>query len=116
MSKSLEQFEIDFGQCMIDECGMCSEPEALIALTTSNPKQVGTDAFPIHHNIKENIHIQFFIQIILIGDHKQLQPVIPCKRAERLGLGISLFSRYTEFAGMLTTQYRMVINLIPMYC
>ena len=47
-------------------------------------------------------------QVILIGDHKQLQPVITDDGARRLGLGVSLFERYATQAHMLVTQYRMV--------
>jgi superfamily I DNA and/or RNA helicase len=33
-------------------------------------------------------------QVVLIGDHKQLQPVIMCRSAAQLGLEKSLFERY----------------------
>ncbi|KAK2141880.1 hypothetical protein LSH36_1027g01027 [Paralvinella palmiformis] len=46
-------------------------------------------------------------QVILIGDHKQLQPIITDDGARRLGLGVSLFERYATQAHMLVTQYRM---------
>ncbi len=72
-------------QCIIDECGMCTEPESLIPLVKHNPEQV-----------------------ILIGDHKQLAPVVVEKRAKKLGLNVSLFERYSDRAIMLDTQYRMV--------
>ncbi|XP_039256734.2 3'-5' exoribonuclease HELZ2-like [Styela clava] len=84
LSTLKEEGSMKFGQCIIDECGMCSEPETLIPLTVADPDQV-----------------------VIIGDHKQLQPIIKCRKAERLGLGISLFSKYSEMAEMLTTQYRM---------
>ena len=47
-------------------------------------------------------------QVVLIGDHKQLQPIIQCEKAKDLGLGISMFQRYSECALMLEIQYRMV--------
>lgn len=72
-------------QCIIDECGMCIEAETLCAMLGSNAKQV-----------------------VLIGDHKQLQPVIQCDKAKDLGLGISMFERFSERAQMLEIQYRMV--------
>ena len=74
-------------QCIIDECGMCIEAETLCAMLGSNAKQV-----------------------VLIGDHKQLQPVIQCDKAKDLGLGISMFERFSERAQMLEIQYRMVSN------
>ncbi|XP_028391332.1 LOW QUALITY PROTEIN: uncharacterized protein LOC114516140 [Dendronephthya gigantea] len=71
-------------QCIVDECGMCIEAETLCAMLGSNAKQV-----------------------VLIGDHKQLQPIIKCEKAKDLGLGISMFERYSERAHMLEIQYRM---------
>lgn len=76
-------------QIIIDECGMCTEPETMAAIIASKAKQV-----------------------VLIGDHKQLRPVVKCTVAENLGLGKSLFERWAEKKSnftMLTKQYRMVI-------
>ncbi|XP_052764074.1 helicase with zinc finger domain 2-like isoform X2 [Mya arenaria] len=78
-------------QVIIDEAGMCPEPQCLIPIIATNAKQV-----------------------VLIGDHKQLRPIITCKEAGELGLSKSLFERYAvtnrsegvEFT-MLDTQYRM---------
>ena len=76
-------------QCIIDECGMCTEPETLLPMMLSK-------------------------KIILVGDHKQLQPVVLNKTAESLGLKISMFQRLFEdekmsrYCIMLTEQYRMV--------
>ena len=54
-------------------------------------------------------------QVVLIGDHKQLRPIIMCKEAAELGLEKSLFEKYwLSKSGqkveriMLDTQYRMV--------
>lgn len=49
-----------------------------------------------------------YFQIVLLGDHKQLQPVIHVELLQRLGMGKSLFERYMKKAIMLDTQYRMV--------
>ena len=76
-------------QCVIDECGMCTEPETLLPMILSK-------------------------KIILVGDHKQLQPVVLSKTAVSLGLKISMFQRMFEdqsmsqYCIMLTEQYRMV--------
>ena len=76
-------------QCIIDECGMCTEPETLLPMILSK-------------------------KIILVSDHKQLQPVVISKVAESLGLKISMFQRLFEdekmsrYCIMLTEQYRMV--------
>ena len=72
-------------QCIVDECGMCIEAETLCAMLGSRAKQV-----------------------VLIGDHKQLQPIIKCEHAKDLGLGVSMFERYSKRARMLEIQYRMV--------
>ncbi|XP_069128579.1 LOW QUALITY PROTEIN: 3'-5' exoribonuclease HELZ2-like [Argopecten irradians] len=71
-------------QCIIDESGMCTEPECLAAIITTKAEQV-----------------------VLIGDHKQLRPVVMCQHAARLGLETSLFERFSKQAIILTTQYRM---------
>ena len=75
-------------QCIIDECGMANEPECITPLELCE-------------------------HVVLIGDHKQLQPVISCKSAAEHGLSTSLFQRYAErFEGQyikrLAIQYRMV--------
>ena len=79
--------------CIIDECAMCIEPETLLPMILSK-------------------------KIILVGDHKQLQPVVLNKTAESLGLKISMFQRLfkdrsmSQYCIMLTEQYRMVsLNL-----
>ena len=80
-------------QCIVDECGMCIEAETLCAMLGSDAKQV-----------------------VLIGDHKQLQPIIKCEQAKDLGLGISMFERYSERARMLEIQYRMVSTHLTAGC
>lgn len=81
-------------QCIIDEAGMATEPETIVALSQAR-------------------------QAVLIGDHMQLQPVVMSKVAEESGLKVSLFERYanlfkekypmgcTNFV-QLIQQYRMV--------
>lgn len=58
-----------FPLLVLDEGSQASEPEALIPLC----KAVG--------------------QAILVGDHKQLPPVVQSRKAEERGLGLSLFER-----------------------
>ena len=52
---------------------------------------------------------------VLIGDHKQLQPVVKYFAARECGLNVSLFQRYAEQDNKLLTrldiQYRMVSAL-----
>ncbi|XP_070570217.1 3'-5' exoribonuclease HELZ2-like [Ptychodera flava] len=71
-------------QCIVDECGMCTEPETVLPLVTNQPQQV-----------------------VLVGDHKQLRPIVTEDMAKKLGMEISLLERYEEKAMMLTLQYRM---------
>lgn len=78
-------------QCIVDECGMATEPETISATSLCE-------------------------HVVLIGDHKQLQPVIKYPPAKECGLGTSLFERYatlfekTNDPRLITLelQYRMV--------
>ncbi|XP_053171367.1 helicase with zinc finger domain 2-like [Scomber japonicus] len=75
-------------QILIDECAMATEPQAMIPLVCNNPEK-----------------------IVLIGDHKQLRPIVRNERVRKLGMAKSLFERYytvhKKRAVMLETQYRM---------
>ncbi|KAK3091346.1 hypothetical protein FSP39_019159 [Pinctada imbricata] len=71
-------------QLIIDEAGMCTEPECVAPIIATQAKQV-----------------------VLIGDHKQLRPTIMCQYATDLGLARSLFERYANKAILLNMQYRM---------
>lgn len=75
-----------FRSVLIDEATQAAEPEALI---------------PIVHGCK---------QLIFVGDHCQLGPVITEKRAAAAGLGQSMFERLVALGIRpirLTVQYRM---------
>lgn len=75
-------------QIIVDGCEMCTEPESMAAIIATRAQQV-----------------------VLIGDHKQLRPIVMSSNAAKLGLEISLFERYAkkvEMLTMLTSQYRMV--------
>ncbi|PSS22633.1 hypothetical protein PHLCEN_2v3060 [Hermanssonia centrifuga] len=78
---------IDFPLVFIDEASMSTEPASLIPL------------------MKGSEHVA------LIGDHKQLPPVITSPEAQAKGFGISLFERLSEEnflpSIMLDVQYRM---------
>nr|XP_006816018.1 PREDICTED: helicase with zinc finger domain 2-like [Saccoglossus kowalevskii] len=73
-------------QCIIDEAGMCTEPETLVPLVRANPEQV-----------------------VLIGDHRQLQPIVTHNLSNQMGLGVSLLERYCDQNHFirLKIQYRM---------
>ena len=73
-------------QCIIDESGMAYEPETMIPISLCE-------------------------HAALLGDHKQLQPIVEYHPAREHGLTTSLFQRYVQSVGFcktLTVQYRMV--------
>ncbi|XP_057520629.1 regulator of nonsense transcripts 1 homolog isoform X2 [Amaranthus tricolor] len=75
-----------FRQVLIDESTQATEPECLIPLVLGAK------------------------QVVLVGDHCQLGPVIMCKKAARAGLAQSLFERLVMLAVKpirLQVQYRM---------
>ncbi|NWH22194.1 helicase with zinc finger domain 2 isoform X1 [Grus americana] len=82
-ANSLERLNVK--QIIIDECAMSTEPETLIPL--------------VSHRRAE--------KVVLLGDHKQLRPVVNNDFCKSLGMETSLFERYQNQAWMLDTQYRM---------
>ena len=74
-------------QCIIDDCGMVSEPETIVLVSLCE-------------------------HVVLIGDHNQLQPVVEYQPAKDHGLSTSLFERYVEhyegYKYLLKIQYTMV--------
>ncbi|KAI3523740.1 hypothetical protein L1887_02100 [Cichorium endivia] len=75
-----------FRQVLIDESTQSTEPECLIPLVLGAK------------------------QVVLVGDHCQLGPVIMCKKAARAGLAQSLFERLVMLSVKpirLQVQYRM---------
>ncbi|OPJ84954.1 helicase with zinc finger domain 2 [Patagioenas fasciata monilis] len=77
--------KLNVQQIIIDECAMSTEPETLIPLVS-------------HRRAAK---------VVLLGDHKQLRPVVNNDFCKSLGMEISLFERYRKQAFMLDTQYRM---------
>ncbi len=78
--------EFRFKHCLIDESTQATEPETLI---------------PIVMGAK---------QVVLVGDHCQMGPVIMCKPADAAGLGRSMFERLLQLGQRphrLDVQYRM---------
>lgn len=73
--------------CIVDECAMATEPECMVPIRLAD-------------------------NVVLIGDHSQLQPVLNNREAKDMGMGISLFERYVSSTRhtphMLEMQYRMV--------
>ncbi|NXI63086.1 HELZ2 Helicase, partial [Anseranas semipalmata] len=81
--------KLNVKQILIDECAMSTEPETLIPL--------------VSHPYAE--------KVVLLGDHKQLRPVVNNDFCKTLGMETSLFERYQNQAWMLDTQYRMHKNI-----
>lgn len=77
---------------IIDEVTQCCEIESLISIT---------------HGCKH---------LTLIGDQKQLGPVILHPKANSTGMKVSLFERmiklYPDLLNMLTIQYRMHAEIV----
>ncbi|XP_022109839.1 helicase with zinc finger domain 2-like isoform X2 [Acanthaster planci] len=88
-------------QCIVDEAGMCNEPETLIPL-------VGTIEETEDPQVARKKDVRREPrQVVLIGDHKQLRPIIQERTAIQLGMETSLLEKYGKEAIMLTIQYRM---------
>ena len=78
---------IAFRKVVVDEATQATEPEALI---------------PIVMGAK---------QLVMVGDHHQLRPVVTCKKAAKAGLTQSLFERLVNTGikpERLAVQYRCV--------
>ncbi|KAK3594867.1 hypothetical protein CHS0354_005940 [Potamilus streckersoni] len=72
-------------QIIIDDAGMCTEPESMIPISLFSSA----------------------VHIILLGDTKQFKPIVKVQTASNLGLSKSLFERYADRAIVLSKQYRM---------
>ena len=62
------------------------------------------------HEFADILKFSFDFQLILVGDHCQLGPVVMCKKAARAGLSQSLFERLVVLGIRpirLQVQYRM---------
>ena len=82
---------IEAVQVIIDEAAMVTEPESMI---------------PVQHAK----------QVVLIGDHQQLQPKVHSRHAGKSGLITSLFQRYVDIIQyepcVLNEQFRMVSKIL----
>ena len=76
-------------QCIIDEASMVTEPESMAPISISD-------------------------QVVMIGDHKQLQPVVESSMAKLNGMNISLFERY---ANLIRSHYseELSVDRFPMF-
>ncbi|XP_067856669.1 3'-5' exoribonuclease HELZ2 [Heptranchias perlo] len=77
--------QLSVQQVLVDESAMCTEPELLIPI--------------VAHKHAD--------QVVLLGDHMQLRPIVSNEFCRRLGMETSLFERYVQQALMLDVQYRM---------
>eukprot|EP00971_Amphidinium_carterae_P318942 6340018-Amphidinium_carterae.1 len=92
----LQQEGVEVKQVIVDEAGTSTEPEVLVPLS-----------------LGREVH-----RIVLVGDHRQLRPVVKNREAMQLGLARSLFERLANQSivesgalypqqVILTQQYRM---------
>jgi len=79
----------EIAQVIVDEAGQSPEPETLCSLTLAQKAR----------------------RVVLVGDPKQLQPIIKSSKAQSLGLNVSLLERLSGLPyaqpQLLTLQYRM---------
>ena len=80
---------IDFPIVFLDEASMSTEPATLI------PLMKGVRCFFSSIQVQTDLCSQCR-HLALIGDHKQLPPVILSQEAKDIGLGVSLFERLTQ--------------------
>lgn len=114
---------LDVWQVLVDEAGMATEPETLIPLVNfPRAEKVGGGLCLVDcalragcgHDLTWDPDPAAASQVVLLGDHKQLRPVVKNEQLQNLGLDRSLFERYHRDAFMLDTQYRMVSS--PAQC
>lgn len=75
--KLLVQEGVELRQIIVDEAGTVTEPEVLCPLTLSRHAE----------------------RLVLVGDHRQLRPLVRCRDAAALGLARSLFERLATCTG-----------------
>ena len=72
---------------------MSTEPASLI------PLMKGVRIFLLYFQADLSLNVQKSQHLALIGDHKQLPPIIQSREAQRGGLDISLFERLIKEGG-----------------
>ncbi len=80
---------------ILDEASMANELESLIPMVNTKCKT-----------------------LVLVGDHKQLQPIVLSRQAENLGFNSTFFAKYVgnpRLTIMLKTHYRMVRIVIILW-
>ncbi|KAM4692013.1 LOW QUALITY PROTEIN: 3'-5' exoribonuclease HELZ2 [Rhinophrynus dorsalis] len=88
-SSNVSLAQLPVSQLIIDECAMSTEPETLVPLVK-------------HKRVQS---------VVLLGDHRQLRPVVLNDVCRSLKMDRSLFERYQERALLLDIQYRMHIEI-----
>jgi superfamily I DNA and/or RNA helicase len=84
---------LDFPVVFLDEASMSTEPASLIPLM----RGVRSVLCSLHTINRQAIQAQ---HLALIGDHKQLPPVVSSPEALAGGLGVSLFERLLTRGGV----------------
>lgn len=112
--------KMQFRSILIDESTQATEPECMVpaVLGAKQVSAISGSAFKSStvtkcvYFICFNFPLFFFFpqQLILVGDHCQLGPVVMCKKAAKAGLSQSLFERLVVLGIRpirLQVQYRM---------
>lgn len=80
---------------------MSTEPASLIPLMKGVRDRSPRVILVLEAHVAQSQHLA------LIGDHKQLPPVIASRKAQAGGLGKSLFERLTEEKGKWTAVFKL---------
>ncbi|PAA80283.1 hypothetical protein BOX15_Mlig018244g2 [Macrostomum lignano] len=98
-----------FVQIIIDEAGMCTQPELLVPIVgrLNVEKEVPSCLGVQKANLIGTPASQYAERVVLIGDHKQLAPIIQNKTAAELGLSRTFLEMHCLDSVMLNQQYRM---------
>ena len=109
---------MQFRAVLIDESTQATEPECMIPVVLGcrqvNIKCIAASCYFWKGlailTTEGNLWVFFAFQLVLVGDHCQLGPVVMCKKAARAGLSQSLFERLVVLGIRpirLQVQYRM---------
>ena len=110
--------KMQFRAVLIDESTQATEPECMIPVVLGCRQVSSSNFFEVVWLHRKRVfgryhHYLIFLfvfQLVLVGDHCQLGPVVMCKKAARAGLSQSLFERLVVLGIRpirLQVQYRM---------
>ncbi|PAA81272.1 hypothetical protein BOX15_Mlig017669g2 [Macrostomum lignano] len=106
-SSGLLQKSCRFCQIIIDEAGMCTQPETLVPVVGYLRAAPAGSVDDSGAEMPARLGSHYAERLVLIGDHKQLCPIIQNKTAALLGLRKSFLEYQSDNMIMLRYQYRM---------